>query len=74
MPLQKRLGRTVRRLRTAGDFSQESFADHIGMHRTYMGAVERGEQNISLSSLERIAKGLGLEPWELLKEASNEKG
>jgi transcriptional regulator with XRE-family HTH domain len=59
MPLQKRLGRAVRRLRTAEDFSQESFADHIGMHRTYMGAVERGEQNISLTSLERIAKRLG---------------
>jgi transcriptional regulator with XRE-family HTH domain len=39
-----------------------------------MGAVERGEQNISLSSIERIAKGLGLEPWELLKEANSEKG
>jgi transcriptional regulator with XRE-family HTH domain len=34
-----------------------------------MGAVERGEQNISLNNLERIAKGLGLKPWELLKEA-----
>jgi transcriptional regulator with XRE-family HTH domain len=74
MPLQKRLGRAVRRLRETRKFSQESFADHVGVHRTYMGAVERGEQNISLSNLERIAKGLGLKPWELLKEADHETG
>ena len=72
MPLQKRLGRAVRRLREAKKFSQEGFADHVGVHRTYMGAVERGEQNISLSNVERIAKGLSLKPWELLKEADQE--
>lgn len=38
--------------------SQEAFADHIGVHRTYYGAVERGKQNLTLKSLERIAKGL----------------
>jgi transcriptional regulator with XRE-family HTH domain len=37
-----------------------------------MGAVERGEQNISLSNLERIARGLGVKAWELLKEAEQE--
>jgi hypothetical protein len=39
-----------------------------------MGAVERGEQNISLVNLERLAKGLGLKAWELLKEAEQESG
>jgi len=72
--LQRRLGKAVRRLRQAGDFSQEGFADHVGVHRTYMGAVERGEQNISLTNLDRIAKGLGLKAWELLKEAEQESG
>ncbi len=71
-PLQRRLGKAVRRLRQARDFSQEAFADHVGVHRTYMGAVERGEQNISLGNVERIAKGLGLRTWELLKEAEQE--
>jgi transcriptional regulator with XRE-family HTH domain len=39
-----------------------------------MGAVERGEQNASLSNLERIATGLKLKPWELLREAAGENG
>ena len=72
--LQRRLGRAVRRLRLARKFSQEGFADRIGVHRTYMGAVERGEQNISLMNLDRVAKGLGLKAWELLKEADQETG
>jgi transcriptional regulator with XRE-family HTH domain len=67
--LKRRLGEVVRRLRKAKGYSQEGFADHIGVHRTYMGAVERGEQNISLGSLEKIAAGLGVRLWELLKEA-----
>jgi transcriptional regulator with XRE-family HTH domain len=70
--LQRRLGKAVRRLREARDFSQEGFADHVGVHRTYMGAVERGEQNISLANLERIAKALGLPAWELLREAEQD--
>jgi transcriptional regulator with XRE-family HTH domain len=39
------------------------------VHRTYVGKVERGEQNVSMSSLARIAKGLGLHIWELVREA-----
>jgi transcriptional regulator with XRE-family HTH domain len=67
--LRQRLGRAVRRLRSARGFSQESFAVHVGVHRTYMGAVERGEQNISLDNIERIAKGVGLTAAQLLAEA-----
>ncbi len=55
---RQKFGRAVRRLRLAGGFSQESFADAIGVHRTFMGAVERGETNISLDNVARIAKGL----------------
>lgn len=72
--LQRRLGKAIRRLRTAEEYSQEGFADHVGVHRTYMGALERGEQNVSLSILEKVAKGLGVKPWELLKEADQESG
>jgi len=72
--LQSQLGKAVRRLRQAKKFSQEGFADHIGVHRTYMGAVERGEQNVSLSNLDRIARGLGLKTWEWLREAETDNG
>ncbi len=71
--LRTRLGRAVRRLRTAAGYSQESFADECGLHRTYMGAVERGETNISLDNIERIARGLRVTPAQLLAEAERER-
>lgn len=63
------LGKAVRELRKAKDYSQESFADAVGLHRTYMGAVERGEQNLTLKNLVRVAKTLGIKPSKLLAEA-----
>ncbi len=70
--LRKRLGRAVRRLRTTANYSQEGFADVVEVHRTYMGAVERGEVNISLDNIERIARSLKMTPGELLLEAEKE--
>lgn len=70
--LRKRLGRAVRRLRTTANYSQEAFADVVKVHRTYMGAVERGEVNISLDNIERIARSLKMTPGELLLEAEKE--
>jgi len=63
----------VRRLRKHLGYSQESFADRCGLHRTYMGSVERGETNISLDNIERLAKALGFSAGELLLEAEREK-
>ena len=71
--LRVRLGRAVRRLRKEAGFSQESFADRCKVHRTYMGSVERGETNISLDNIERIAKALGLAAAGLLAEAEGER-
>ena len=71
--LRTKLGRTVRRLRKAAGYSQESFADRCGVHRTYMGAVERGETNISLDNLERISRALNLSVGELLMDAEKER-
>ena len=71
--LRVRLGRTVRRLRTDAGYSQESFADRCGMHRTYMGSVERGEVNISLDNLERISKALEISLAELFGETDRDK-
>ena len=67
-----KFGRAVRRLRTGAGFSQESFADAIGVHRTFMGSVERGETNISLDNIARIAKGLRVTLAELFTETEKD--
>lgn len=64
--LQRVVGRNVRRIRTGRGVSQEELADEIGVHRTYMGGVERGERNLTLRSVERLAAGLGVDPRALL--------
>ncbi len=51
-------GNRVRTLRSEGGYSQEAFADAVGLHRTYIGAIERGEQNVSIDNIARIAKAL----------------
>jgi transcriptional regulator with XRE-family HTH domain len=61
-------GRAVRRFRLAAGYSQESFADAIGVHRNYIGTVERGETNITLENIGRIARGLKEPIWMLLRE------
>jgi transcriptional regulator with XRE-family HTH domain len=68
-PLRLRLGQTVRELRSAAGYSQESFAAKVKVHRTYMGSIERGKTNVSLETLERIARGLGMSVWELVRSA-----
>lgn len=64
--LQRSVGRNLRAYREARKLSQEAFADVLGVHRTYMGGVERGERNLTLKTVERIAERLGLEPLALL--------
>lgn len=64
--LQRHLGEHLRALRAATGLSQEAFADHLGIHRTYIGGLERGERNVTLQTVERIAQRLGLTPLSLL--------
>jgi len=64
--LQKRLGRNLRAYRDERGLSQEGLADVLGVHRTYMGGVERGERNLTLKSVERIAHQLKIDPLSLL--------
>lgn len=64
--LQRVLGRNLRTYREARGLSQEDFALVLGVHRTYMGGVERGERNLTLKSVERIAATLKIDPLELL--------
>lgn len=61
-------GRQLRAHRADAGLSQEAFAERLGMHRTYIGALERGERNISLNSLENMARLLGVDPRDLLHE------
>ncbi|PCK21878.1 MULTISPECIES: helix-turn-helix domain-containing protein [Rhodococcus] len=66
--LQKVVGRNLRRYRLERGYSQETFADVMGVHRTYMGGVERGERNLTLQTLEKIAEVLKVEPISLLRD------
>jgi transcriptional regulator with XRE-family HTH domain len=65
--LQRTIGRNLRAHRQALGLSQEAFAEVLGVHRTYMGGIERGERNLTLKSLERIAARIGEEPLTLLQ-------
>jgi transcriptional regulator with XRE-family HTH domain len=68
--LQKRLGLNLRAYRVNKQLSQEAFADLLGIHRTYMGGLERGERNVTLRTVERIAVRLGVDPVTLLSDDS----
>ena len=70
-PLRVRLAQTVRELRKAAGYSQEAFAARIKVHRTFMGSIERGKPNVSLDTLERIARGLDMKVWELVRVAED---
>lgn len=61
----KRVGRTIRALRENKKLTQEELADLAGLHRAYIGQIERGEKNLGLVNLEKIAKALKVKPQEL---------
>ena len=67
--LQEKLGAAIRERRSALEMSQEAFADSIKMHRAYYSKIERGERNVTLATLWRVAEGLGVTPSQLLGEA-----
>lgn len=58
----------LRQIRQVKGLSQEELADRAGLHRTYVGSVERGERNISIDNIECLAKALEIDIIELLKE------
>lgn len=64
--LQKTVGRNLRAYRMERGLSQEAFAEVLGVHRTYMGGVERGERNLTLKSVERMAERLGIDTEQLM--------
>lgn len=72
--LAKQLGKVLRESRQALGVSQEAFADQIGMHRTQYGAIEQGRKDSQLSTLQRVAVGLGVSLWTLIREAEQDDG
>ncbi len=62
----RRLARNVRLLRVAHGWSQEALALNAGLDRTFVGAIERAERNITLASAEKIAKAFGMTVADLL--------
>jgi transcriptional regulator with XRE-family HTH domain len=59
----------MRRLRAARGLSQEALAYECSINRTYLSAIERAERNISIDNIARIAEGLQIDPWKLLKDS-----
>jgi len=67
-PELQKFGDRVRMLRKAKNLSQEQLAERSGLHRNYIGGIERGERNVALLNILRLAKALGVTPSELMKE------
>lgn len=65
-----RLAAAIRARRMELAYSQDTFADEIGMHRAYYGSIERGERNVTLETLLRVAAGLGLDLATLARKAN----
>jgi transcriptional regulator with XRE-family HTH domain len=65
--IQRRLGRRIRELRLKRGFTQDVFADKSGFHRAQVGAFERGEMNLTLSSLHLLAETLDVKIVDLFK-------
>ena len=67
------LAKNLRRHRESRGISQEELASRAGLHRTYVGAVERAERNITLATLQRIASALEVDPVSLLLHEEDEE-
>ena len=63
----ERLGENVRRIRLSKGMSQEELALEAGLDRTYMGGIERGERNVAVLNLCKVARALGVQPGELFE-------
>ncbi len=59
-PLAQQFGNVIRRLRLDKGLSQEEFADLCGLHRTYIGSIERGEKIVTIDTAAKLAQALGL--------------
>jgi XRE family transcriptional regulator, regulator of sulfur utilization len=68
-PANQALGEAIRAARKKAGYTQESFAAHADVDRSYYGAIERGEFNLTVDTIQKIAAGLDLSAAELFKRA-----
>lgn len=68
--VKSRFGIRLRQLRTDQGYSQEELAERAGLHRNYIGGVERGERNVALENIVKLAKALSVRPGELFADFS----
>jgi transcriptional regulator with XRE-family HTH domain len=66
--VKRRFGRRIREPREEKGWSQEAFAEECGLHRTYIGGIERGERNVGLVNVERIAVALRVSIADLFEQ------
>ena len=71
-PARVLFGQALRKAREEQKLSQEELANRAGLHRTYIGQVERGERNISIDNLEHLAHAVGLAAWEMIRPQCGE--
>ena len=69
--LRSQLGRRIRQLRKTWDWTQDELAERAGLDTKYVGAVERGERNLSIDNVEKISDGLGVEAAQLFLFAAD---
>ena len=69
--VRSRFGKRVRHFRNRLGISQEELADRSGLHRTYIGGIERGERNVSLINIEILAHALGISIADLMADADS---
>jgi transcriptional regulator with XRE-family HTH domain len=66
--VKSRFGSTLRKLREDRGYSQEELAERAELHRNYVGGVERGERNVGLENIVKLAKALSVSPREFFVE------
>ena len=72
MKMRKLFGERLRGFRIAKGYSQETLAELSGLHRTYVGGIERGERNICLDNIEKLALALEVTPGHFFKESDKQ--
>ena len=68
--VKSRFGNTLRQLRDERGYSQEELAERAELHRNYVGGVERGERNVALENIVKLAKSLSVPPRDLFVDFS----
>jgi transcriptional regulator with XRE-family HTH domain len=70
--LREILAKNVRVIRNKLGLSQEELADRAGLHRTYIGSIERAERNVSVDNIEKLSKALEVRPECLLSDEGDQ--